>query len=112
MDQVPAKRPKVVRRVSKWTKETKTKPRRPKVARDYRTRVQVERVMASTGHMCLSRKCPFKQAIRSGVEYAQVQSPKFTGNRTSYRPFPETRKYHFECLPPEAQALRRFFDGT
>jgi len=87
---------------------------RAKMARDRRTMIQMERVKAQSPRQCAYYDCPHKVEggkhgyIDSGIEYAKVTSPLW-GQRSSYKRWPEVRDYHFECVPPEAKPLVRFF---
>lgn len=97
-------KPIVIRRVMKMGRDG-----RPKMARDRKTLIQMERVTATGGpRPCAYKGCLNGETIETGEEYAKVTSPLW-GRRSSYKRWPETRDYHFECVPPEARPLVRFF---
>lgn len=96
-------RPKIIRRVTKMGRDGK-----PKVARDRRTGITVERVTALTEHRCMGKGC-LTPTIVPGVTYAKVTPPL---SRGSWRRFPVIETYHWRCLPDAAVPLRRFFDAS
>lgn len=103
-------KPRVIRKVMKMGRDG-----RPKMARDRKTLIQMERVTAQAPRQCAYHGCKhvFTEGrqggwIATGTEYAKVTSPLW-GRRSSYKRWPETRDYHFECVPPEARPLVRFF---
>lgn len=97
-----ANRPRVIRRVIKWDRYKK-----PKIARDSRTQIRLERVVAQVRHCCTYHGCPEDRVILVGEAYAQFTSPR-TRRRLGWRDVPDPSDYHFDCVPPEARPLVRF----
>jgi hypothetical protein len=97
---------KIIRRVIKVGRDG-----RPKSAMDSKARIHVERVKAFKTHVCAYRDCALGHGyIEAGVEYAKVTNFNLGGRRIGRYNFPpEPNDYHFECLPPDARPLLRFF---
>lgn len=96
------KRPRVIRKVVKVGRDG-----RPKTATDIKAGVAIKRITAHQEHRCGYPSCRWWRLIEVGTEYAQV----FDG---SHRPMgrlmiPQSQPYHFECVPPNARRLVRFF---
>lgn len=105
-DRIPARRPRVIRRVIKRTKDG-----RPKIAMDRRNSIRLERVVAQKPHYCKSRACSLNGSalIFAGSQYAAV-----SWGQQIYRgggSYPVSHKYHFECVPQDAQPLVRLVLG-
>jgi hypothetical protein len=100
-------KPRVIRKVTVMGRDG-----RPKIARDRKARVTIERVKAQKPRPCGYYACRHDPAdrgwIATGTEYAKVTSPLHV-KTFGHRSFPEPKDYHFECVPPEARPLVRFF---
>ena len=101
-------RPRVIRKVSKTTRDG-----RVKVAIDRKARLTVERIEAHVDHQCESRghRLDGNREIRPGEEYVRLTylgETRWMGRR----PVPLSYEYHLDCLPPEARPLVRFFKET
>lgn len=94
-------RPRIIRRVFKFGKDG-----RAKIARDRRTRIQMERVKAQVERKCSHPACLRGGIITVGTEFAKLMTPQ---TRFRGRSWPESYPYHFECVPPDARPLVRFF---
>jgi hypothetical protein len=93
----------IIRRVVKTDKKG-----RPKVARDRKTGIDMERVTARTQQPCARGiHCPHGGLIFGGTEYAKV-SDMNKARRMGGAFIPDVKDYHFECVPPEARPLVRF----
>lgn len=104
------KRRSIIRAVTKAGKDG-----RPKKARDRRSGIAMERVKAHVPKKCWYHKCPYttqvlltkeRGQISVGTEHAVITQ---RGVYANFGRFPEARAYHFECVPPEAKPLVRFF---
>lgn len=96
------KRPRVIRKVI----HTDSKGR-PKVARDRKINVTMERMTARTSHLCHYYACPWDRVIEPKTEYAAITSLGAV-RRIGSQMVPESRRFHFDCVPPEARPLVRF----
>lgn len=101
-------RPRVIRKVIKVDAKG-----RPKIARDRKTFIQMERVVARVSRGCAAGKeCKFNNPLTEGVIYAGDTYAKITDGAIRRRgggyKWPESRDYHFACVPPEARPLVRF----
>lgn len=97
-----SKKPRVIRKITKCGRDW-----RPKVAKDYKTQVTLERVRATSQRKCTYRKC--KHPIEKGETYARVSDLKRRSN--NWQRWPDQNDYHFGCVPPEARGLLRFFSN-
>lgn len=104
-------RPLVIRRVVR-----KDRHGRAKVARDSKAGISIERIKARVPRPCGYYKCPHLDRLRygrqegiisEGTEFARLDSGE--RRRMGGRLVPIFREYHFDCLPPEARPLLRFF---
>lgn len=94
-------KPRVIRRVSKFDRHGLAK-----IARDRKSHFQIERIKARDPRKCNYYNCPNDQTIASGTEYAKVTWPN--PRRMGSKLVPETKDYHFGCVPYEARPLVRF----
>lgn len=93
----------VIRKVTKMGRDG-----RPKVAVDRKTHLRVERVRAQAPRRCSYRHCPeLAGIIEDDTEYARLTYPRKV--RRFPQHWPESFDFHFQCLPPEARPLARFF---
>ena len=93
-------KPRVIRKVVRLGQD-----RKPKVVRDIKAKITMERVRAMAPRKCTRRGC--KNPIKTGEKYAKVdvgEKQYFQG-----RAFPVIKDYHFGCVPYEARFLMRFF---
>jgi len=96
-------KPRVIRRVVK-----KDRTGRPKVARDRKTQIQMERVTARSSRPCAASGCPkWRVLILPDEAYAKVTYAA-EARRMGSHLIPKVKDFHFECVPPEAQPLVRF----
>lgn len=77
-----------------------------KKARDYKTGWLIERTRASVTHQCHYMGCVLGLIV-PGDDYATVYDPAWV-KRVGWQRFPDSRRYHFDCLPEEAKPLVRF----
>lgn len=98
--------PIVIRMVTEWDRQD-----RPKVARDRKAELVLERVVARTNRPCASATCQFP--IGAGTEYTKATDLKVAdGPFVRGRRLHTTRDFHFECVWPEARPLVRFLRTT
>lgn len=98
-------KPRVIRKVVK--RDAKG---RPKIARDLKTDITMERVKAMHDRDCEYRGCPMPGGVIAGItQYAKVTDHRrLDGPRVKGRVLSRARDYHFDCVPPEARPLVRF----
>lgn len=96
-------RARVIRKVAKMGKDS-----RPKVARDRRENIQVERVTAQASRPCSRFDCK-RKTIDPGEKYAKLLTPTSQTRYVRGRLIRMPEDYHFDCVPPEAKPLLRFF---
>jgi hypothetical protein len=101
-------KPAIIRRVIKADRFGK-----PKIVRDYRAFITVERILAAkarwcaAGNGCQHNRDRFTHAIiERGDYYAALTENNKVGRYVGH---PPTHNYHFECLPPKAKPMVRFF---
>lgn len=94
-------KPRVIRNVFKRGADG-----RPKIARDRRAMIQMERIKARTPKPCKYHLCP-THIIDMDEEYAKITYLS-EGRRLGHQFIPLTRDYHFECVPVVAKPLVRF----
>ena len=98
-------RPRVIRRVIKMGRDGN-----PKAAHDSKTGVFIERVTALVQHKCGNPNCEWLRIIMPATQYALVTDAN-RRRRMGRKMIPEAQPYHFECVPPNARRLVRFFEG-
>lgn len=103
-------RPRVIRKVTKMGRDG-----RPKVARDRREGLQIERVKAQADRPCaLGLDCHQRRAHSMGGvilkdwEYAKI-TDAHGGRRFRGGVIPDVKDYHFACVPLRALPMVRFF---
>jgi hypothetical protein len=103
--------PIVIRMVTEWDRKD-----RPKVARDRKAMLVLERVSARADRPCARGiECQISGLIAAGTEYAKAtdldprhaDGPFIRGRRLN-----KTADFHFECVWPEARPLVRFLRNT
>lgn len=102
MSRLEPGRPRVIRKVIR-----KDRQGNPKVARDRKSLIQMERIVARGERPCTYHGCEHGGVIGVGVPYARVASPLLQ-KRIGFRYVPDPKDYHFDCVPPEARPLVRF----
>lgn len=102
--------PRLLRRVVKWDRQGK-----PKIARDYRSHIQIEHIIAKMDRACAAGKycrCKtdsvdgFRYLIKTGQPYAKVIGTERRYMAGRYIPVP--KDYHLDCVPEKAKPLVRF----
>lgn len=97
-------KPRVIRGVIARYRDAKHKGQ-PKIARDRKTGIDMERVVARDSRRC-ARRCA--RMIGAGTAYAKVTDYNTPGPFIAGRRITPKQDYHFECVPPEAKPLVRF----
>lgn len=79
----------------------------PKVVRDTKNKITVERVRSQKDWVCTNKYCP-RQYIYTGTTYALVIENSRTrfGSQGAWAP---SYPYHFGCLPNKYKPVQRFF---
>jgi hypothetical protein len=96
--------PKTIRKVSKVGQDGL-----PKIAVDRKDDIQMERIRARVWRPCDAEACWFDGVIHAASEYARITSSR---SKSFYAKGSQVRvpeDYHFECVPPYARPLLRFF---
>ena len=93
----------IIRKVIRLGRDGKVKK-----VRDYREGIDLEKVRAQKERKCGYHECPFGGVIEGNWVYFKV-TPLTTRNRMGSGRYPLSKDYHFKCLPPEAQLMKRFF---
>jgi hypothetical protein len=92
-------RPRVIRRVIRNDAKGN-----PKVARDYKYQITLQRIKPLIDHVCDSPHCAIP--IRKGEPYVQATALRDV-KRIGSNMFPDIRKYHPDCVPERARPLVR-----
>lgn len=101
-------RPRRIRYVSRFDAK-----KQPKLARDRKTHVDIERITCRSGRPCAAKDCQAGGFISPGTVYARMydhERPAPGFQPRGRRPLPFQADYHFACLPERAQRLRRFLE--
>lgn len=81
----------------------------PKIARDRKAHLELERITARDDRPCSFHSCPLGGTIAAGTAYAKATDlNKNDGPFIRGRRLPTHRDFHFECVWPEARPLVRF----
>jgi hypothetical protein len=101
--------PRIIRKVVR-THKVGPRKGKPKVARDYKTEVDMERVQSMVDRVCESRDCPAPgQMININEPYALViERTVRTGPFINGTKLPRVRCFHFDCVPKHTRPLVRF----
>lgn len=103
MEQIPAGKPRVIRKVSKrWGNSPTGSPKR---AVDLRQSTTLEEVIAGSQHVCHGHGC--ERPIQRGTTYFLWQDAMTFRGRYRETTYPISRKFHRECVLPADRPLLR-----